>query len=238
MADTTFAKLLDTRSKADQVFRLTCELTNLHAVQGRNDGETQLSHVAINQTTDTMHQEGIPSGEAATPVRRRRGQTQTKAKMVQTYQFERNGKPDIVLVEIGGPYGLLAKTLRDAVVAKEKAKYWLPSLALIKFTTVKGMTQTYIEVKAATTINALDTGDKPMPRMEPRNTRGAGGRTMVPVFHERIPKPIAFPAEMIVNAECPRTAEEIAGLLHAMQAVPCGPAKRGQLRILKVERMG
>lgn len=235
----TFADLLKERGSADQVYRLACELTNLHAVQGRNDGMTKLTHQAINEVSDTQHTEGVPQGDQASPVARRRGRQKTTEREVQTYRFERNGKPEAIMLEVGGPYGLFAKALRDAVVAKDKAKYWLPGLSLIRFEPVNGITPRYIEVKAKTTIDALDAhdGKAPTPRMEPRNGRG-GARTMVPVFHERVPDTIKFPMDMIVNAECPRTPEEIAGLLHAMQAVPFGPARRGKLAITKVERVG
>ena len=60
---------------------------------------------------------------------------------------------------------------------------------------------------------------------------------MVPVFHERITEPAEIDVEMIVNSECPRSPEEIAGLLHAMQAVPFGPARRGRLTIAKMARI-
>lgn len=237
MAKTGLAEMLKQRTTDDAVYRLTCEITNLHAVQGRNEGFTKLKHQAMAQVSDTQHTEGTPQGDQAMPQTRRRGKRTEKEREVQTYRFERNGKADTVLLEVGGPYGLFAKALRDAVVAKDKAKYWLPGLTLIAFHPVNGLTPRYLEVKAKTTIDALDAhaGD-PMPRMEPRNARG-GARTMVPVFHERIPEAIKVIVDMVVNAECPRTPEEIAGLLHAMCAVPFGPAKRGKVSITKVERL-
>ena len=232
------AELLVARRKDDARYRLTCEITNLHAVQGRNDGLTKLKHQAVSEVSDTKHTEGTVQGDETMPQTRRRGRQKNVEREVQTYRFERNGKPDTVMLEIGGPYGLFAKALRDAVVAKDKAKYWLPGLTLISFHPVDGLTERYIEItKAKVTLDALDghSGD-PMPRMEPRNGRG-GARTMVPVFHERMPEAIKVILDMVVNAECPRSPEEITGLLHAMQAVPFGPAKRGKLFIKKVERL-
>ena len=237
MAKTGLAELLKQRTTDDAVYRLTCEIVNLHAVQGRNDGMTKLKHQAMAVTSDTQHTEGTPQGDETMPLTRRRGKRMDKERDIQTYRFERNSKPDTVLLELGGPYGLFAKALRDAVVAKDKAKYWLPGLSLIAFHPVNGLTPRYLEIKAKTTIDALDAhAGEPMPRMEPRNSRG-GARTMVPVFHERIPDPIKVVVDMVVNAECPRTPEEIAGLLHAMCAVPFGPARRGKLSVIKIERL-
>lgn len=238
MAVETLTKMVAGRADSDQIYRLSCEFSNLHAVQGRNDGLTPLSHQAHAAVTDTVSTEGVPSGEMAAPRARRRGRRTTTEKQVQTYRFERNGHPGSILLEIGGPYGLMAKALRDAAVAVNKANYWMPSLTLISFAPVKGLADGYVEAKATTTISALNgtNGHGPMPRMEPRNSRGAA-RTMVPVFHERLAAPVKLDVDMTVNAECPRTPEEIAGLLHAMQGVPFGPAKRGKLKITKVERV-
>lgn len=237
MAKNEVGTLFQARAKADQVYRLTCEIENLHAVQGQNDAFTPLSHQALAETADTVHGEGIPSGESASPVGRRRSRRTVKEKAVQTYRFQRNGKPGIILLALGGPYGFFAKTLRDAAAAKGKARYldYMQSLVLIRFEVPDGDTE-YAEVKAQTTISALDVkSEAPFPRMEPRNTRGQ--RTMVPVFHERLAKPIRVSINMIINAECPRTEEEIAGLLHAMQGMACGPAKRGRIKIVTVERI-
>lgn len=218
--------LLGSRRKSDQIYELTCTLENLHAVQGRNDGEMRLTHKAFDEISDTTKTEGIASGESALPVARRRGRTQVKDKSVQHYRFERNGKPDHIYLQVGGPYGLFGKALRDAAVAKNKAQYWLPSLALIAFEPVAGRDD-YVEVQAET-VNDL--------RVEPRNSRGKE-RSMVPIYHERLSKPITITVRMIVNAECPRTMEEIAGLLHAMQGVPFGPAKRGKVAVQTVTRV-
>lgn len=245
MAIEVLTKLVSERAEADQVYRLTCLLDNLHAVQGRNDGETAVSHESINETKDTTHTEGIASGEKATPKRRQRGRKQTTTRTVQTYQFERNSDGKTLLLELGGPYGLMAKALRDAVVCVNKAKYWLPSLALIGFMPTKPEHGTYLAVRAKTTLSArpgviVSVGAKTVPlrdaRMEPRNKPG-GDRVMVPIFHERLAEPVSIEADMTINAECPRTAEEVAGLLHAMQGVPFGPARRGHIKIVKVERV-
>jgi len=244
---TDLTQLVQNRVEADQVYRLTCEIGNLHAVQGRNEGLTPLSHQAVDETRDTTKTEGVPSGEKATPQRRQRGRKTNVTREIQTYFFERNGKPDSILLEVGGPYGLFAKAMRDAVVAKGKGDYWLPSMALITFRAVDDTLdpdRRYIEVKAECTIDSRFPGcgvgvtkvRKEIPRMEPRNSRGSQ-RTMVPVFHERLLKPIKIIVEMIVNAECPRTAEEVAGLLWAMQGVPFGPAKRGVLKIISMKRV-
>jgi hypothetical protein len=234
-------ELLEDRQHADQVYRLSVRLENLHATQGRNDGTTPLTHQAINETRDTTHTEGVPTGEQAVPQQRRRGRQANVEKQVQTYRFERNGKPGEILLEVGGPYGLMSKALRDAMVASNKAKYWMPSASLIKFVAVNAIDPlgVYIQLKAETTIDARSFEEEaekpPLPRMEPRNKTG-GMRTMVPVFHERLSKPIHFDVRLIINAECPRTPEEIAGLLHAMQSVPFGPARRGEFRVLKASR--
>lgn len=239
MAVTEMAKLLGERKDQDQIYRLTCEIDNLHAVQGRNDGLTPLTHQALAEIADTTHTEGVPTGEMAAPRARRRGRRTMKEKECQTYRFERNGDPKAIMLEVGGPYGLLAKALRDATVAINKAQYWLPTLTLISFMPTKPEFGRYLSVRAETTINALDVpkSKTPLPRMEPRNTRGNGARSMVPVFHERLVKAITVEVDMTINSECPRTPDEIAGLLHAMQGVPFGPAKRGKLKITKVERI-
>ncbi len=220
----SFSNLLKERSGDDRTYRLHCEIDNLHAVQGRNDGTRKLSHQSINETKDTEHTEGVPEGDKASPVNRRRGRRVQKEKDVQMYQFERSG-PDTILLEVGGPYGLFGKALRDAVIAKDKAKYWLPGLSLVAFKAVESLSDQYVEVKAKTEV---------VQRMEPRNS-AHGGRSMVAVFHERLSEPIRVTVDMVINAECPRSTEEIVGLLHAMQAVPFGPAKRGKLTVRKVE---
>ena len=238
MAVDALVKYLGQRSGHDQVYRLLVEIDNLHAVQGRNDGLTPLSHQAMAEVADTTTVEGTPAGDMASPRARRRGRRTMKEKEVQTYRFERNGDGKSLMLEIGGPYGLFAKALRDAAVAINKAQYWMPSLTLISFAPTKPEHGRYVVVKADTTINALDDpkSKTPMPRMEPRNARG-GARTMVPVFHERLVGLLKVEIDMTINSECPRTEEEIGGLLHAMQGVPFGPAKRGKLRIIKADKV-
>lgn len=245
MAAASIAKLLSERDQQDQVYRLSCELANLHAVQGRNDGVTLLAHQNSASSSDTTMVDGTPDGAKTAPVARRRGRRKTTEREVQTYRFERNGDPKTVLLEIGGPYGLFAKALRDAVVSVNKAKYWMPSLTLIGFMPTKPEHGPYIALKAKTTISArpgcvvsvdAKSAAPHDARMEPRNKPG-GDRVMVPVFHERLAEAITFDVDMTINSECPRTPEEISGLLHAMQGVPFGPAKRGALKITKVEKV-
>jgi hypothetical protein len=244
MAVQKLTELVLDRAKKDQVYRLTCVIENLHAVQGRHDGETDVAHISIDEQKDVTHTDGIPSGEEATPVQRRRGRQQTTTKKVTTYQFQRNGSPEELLLEIGGPYGLMAKALRDATVAVNKAKYWMASMTLISFMPAATEYDAYVLARGQTTISVVPI--VPMPygtkmataqdcRLEKRNTQR--GEVMVPVLHERLMEPITLEVDMTVNAECPRTAAEIAGLLHAMQGVPFGPAKRGRLRIINVVRV-
>ena len=73
MAKQGLAELLKQRTTDDAVYRLTCEITNLHAVQGRNEGFTKLKHQAMAQVSDTQHTEGTPQGDETMPLTRRRG---------------------------------------------------------------------------------------------------------------------------------------------------------------------
>ena len=239
--------LVTDRDKKDMIYRLTWTVTNLHAVQGRNDGETILTHKSIDETKDATFTEGLQTGETTVPQARRRGRQQNTTKSVQTYRFERNSKPGAILVQLGGPYGLFSKALRDAVVSKQREKYWMASLSLIRFECVKGLNTDYAEVVTQTTKSARPgivlpvdarTAEIQDARMEPRNKQG-GSRTMVPVFHERIvdDAPLTVIVDMIVNSECPRSNAEVAGLLHAMEAVPFGPARRGVLKIIAADRV-
>jgi hypothetical protein len=240
----TFAELLTDLRNKDQVYRLQCKITSLHAVQGRNDGERERSHVAINQTFTTTHSEGLTTGETTTPQVRKRGRKKNTTSMIQAYQFERlvvvekKKKDEVVIptgpiiLEVGGQYGLFGKALRDAVVAKDKGKYWLPGMTLIQFHPVKPLDLKPDYVALAP--NVRTSFDR---RVEPRNSNKPGApRPMVPVDHEYLVDPILLDMEMRVNAECPRSTEEIAALLHAMQAVPFGPAKRGKLDIVECKQ--
>jgi hypothetical protein len=233
MAD--FRELLNALAEKDQIFRIQCKITNLHAVQGRNDTELERTHKAIDQTHITTHEEGLASGEKTSPQVRKRGRRKMTSQMIQAYQFEPAGrkydekKQSTIMLEIGGAYGLMSKAMRDAVVAKDKAKYWLPGLTLIAFKPVKALpgTEDYVEAKIKTALSV---------RIEPRNGKG-GNRVMVPVYHEFIAEPLLLDVEMVVNSECPRTIEEVGALLHAMQHVPFGPAKRGHLKVVDVKKV-
>lgn len=232
--------LLLSLNESDQVFKLSCQFTNLHATQGINECLTSRSHLAEQAAHETTHTEGIPSGESAQPQKRKRGRSRTTTREIQTYQFAPVGRmfakvkqPCSIYLEVGGPYGLMAKALRDAVVAKDRAKYWLPGLSLISFRPVKPVNTTglvnTVEVKVATILDL---------RMEPRHSsKGKDNHVMVAVYHERLNEPVVIDIEMVVNSECPRTIEEICGLLHAMQSVPFGPARRGVLKILDAKRV-
>lgn len=53
MAKQGLAELLKQRTTDDAIYRLTCEIANLHAVQGRNDGMTKLKTQSVNETADS-----------------------------------------------------------------------------------------------------------------------------------------------------------------------------------------
>src|SRR5436190_19760071 len=87
MAAKELADLLKQRAKDDAVYRLACEIANLHAVQGRNDSHTKLKAQTVSEVADTKKTEGTQSDGIAIKSNRGRTSRSDKERQVKTKRF-------------------------------------------------------------------------------------------------------------------------------------------------------
>jgi len=174
----------------------------------------------IVDTTDTTY----GSGDEQVTSSRVKKRNIKKAQDIKVWCFPTEGKE--ILEQITGDRGVIRTGFYRTVQAMNKAKFWAPPIDLIR---VLPDDKEFMSLGKAPPERNVE---HPIFVLEPRRNKTSAELVGYEAVYNRT---IEF--DVRVNTACPLDENEILTLLHGLEDVPLGAAKRGHLKILELTKI-